>query len=182
MKRSLLFSGLLAVGLLATSSAFAGTATSSFTASVTVDSACEVTATPVDFGSVGMFEGPADNIAGAYALSTQSQLTLNCTDTLPLVIAMSEYGNPNADQGVLNMYGAVNTSSKLTYRLFQDSAYAMPWGSNGDTTMALTAVVGTQTLPIYSEVLASDNHSDGSPNSVVMADSYSGSATITVNW
>jgi len=177
MKRTVLFS-LIAAGLLATGSAFAGTATTSFTANVNIAQSCSVSAQPIDFGSNGILADTANGVPGADNIQVQGGVNLYCTAAMPVTIQVQGGGNGGTSEAVWKMVGATNGGT-LGYRIYQDAAYTTPFKLAGDQ-LTVSAVVGTQFVPLYGEILGSDNSYVGSLP--VQPDSYSDTATVTVTY
>ncbi|TAL89144.1 MAG: hypothetical protein EPN69_14890 [Rhodanobacter sp.] len=180
-----LLAGALLIGLAGT--ATAGTTSTTFNAGVTINQACEVAGTPVDFGSIGILADAANGVPGADNLQVTSTLSLNCTDTVPITVSVAGVSHYNVGftAGTNGIYGMVNSTdstSLLKYRVTQDSAGTIPWGDVTDNAaLAMTATVGTSTVPMYFSILGSDN-SSAPFNNPVKVGSYSDTATVTVAW
>jgi len=172
-----LLSGALLLAL-TTGSAMAGSAATAFTAGVTVDQACEVSGTPMAFGSMGMLADAAHAISGADNIQAQSTVTLNCTGTMPITVSI----HGNGASGKYTMKTPSNYA--LHYRIYQDAAYTTLWGNVADNAaLAMNATVGTQTVTAYGEILGSDNSSgSGSVALPVVPGSYSDTVTVTAAW
>ena len=186
MKKSKLIPSLLAGALLIglAGTATAGTTSATFTAGVTINQACEVAGTPVDFGSIGILADAANGVPGADNLQVTSTITLNCTDTVPITISIIG----NAQQRISEVAGTnvmVDSSvgGRLKYRVTQDAAGTIPWGDVPDNAaLAMTAAVGTSTVPAYFSILGSDNSQGAGNPTPVRSGSYSDTATVTVAW
>lgn len=175
-----LLAGALLIGLAGT--ATAGTTSTTFNAGVTINQACEVAGTPVDFGSIGILADAANNVPGADNLQVTSTLSLNCTDTVPITVSVAGAGGPGKDGQNGKFYMTDGGTNSLIYRVTQDAAGLTPWYTvSGNAALAMTATVGTSTVPMYFSILGADN-SGGAGNTPVKAGSYSDTATVTVAW
>jgi spore coat protein U-like protein len=173
-----LLAGALLLGL--TGSAVAGSASTSLTAGVTVAQACQISATPMSFGSVGLFSDATHGISGADHVPAQNALTLYCTAAEPITIAIS--GSNGGNPGVHIMTGTGSNTDQVLYRIFQDSANTQPW--DGSThALTVTAIVGTNIVPVYGEILGSDQpYAQGHALGPAHPDSYTDTLTATVTY
>ena len=182
MKKSKLIPSLLAGALLLglTGAATAGTASAAFTAGVTVNTACQVSGTPVNFGSIGILADAGNNIAGADNLQVTSTLTFNCTAAAPITVSVSGLALTTPVAGRFRMFDAI--SDVLQYRISQDAAGTKPWDTSSPNTLAMTATVGTATVPMYFTIKGADNAGPAGVAVPVRVGNYAGTATVTVTF
>ncbi|GAA0850284.1 Csu type fimbrial protein [Cupriavidus pauculus] len=115
-----------------------------FTASANVISDCNISATPLDFGAVGLLAGNHD---------ATSTLTVQCTQGAPYSIALNAGVGSGATVAARRMTRSGGTQM-VAYQLFSDANRTQPWG---DGTQGTTAVSGTgngvaRTITVYGRV------------------------------
>jgi spore coat protein U-like protein len=111
----------LSVGMVITSGglAMAGTATATLPVSMVVAEACTVSATAVDFGTVG----------AAPALAT-GQITVTCQSGVPYTVALNQGAHHQPSIGrTASLTGG--TGQYLVYELYSDAARTRIWGDFG---------------------------------------------------
>lgn len=155
----------LAIALAALSgSAMAGSATTTFQVTATVNASCAIAATNVNFGSVT----PAAN---GDATATGS-ITATCTKTTPYTLAI------NAGSGTIanrTMAGADSANTdKLAYNLYTGSDHTTVWGETiGADTVGLNGNGAAQVSTIYGKLPL---------NQYIRPDSYTDNLTVTINY
>jgi spore coat protein U-like protein len=138
------------------------TASTSFSATATVLSSCNVNATSVNFGSSGILSGPAD---------AQGSLSIQCSPSLPYTISLSG-GNSNATDPTQRKMSF--SSANVTYGLYRDAARTLPWGSTiGTNTTSGTGTGVTQAQTVYGRVAAQTTPTPGT---------YTDSVVVTVGY
>jgi spore coat protein U-like protein len=138
------------------------TATTSFSATATVVSTCNVSATSVSFGSQGVLNSNKD---------AQGTLSIQCSASLPYTVSLDggTSGATDPTQRKMSFSGA-----NVTYGLYQDSARTLPWGSTvGTNTLSATGSGVTQAQPVYGRIAAQTTPKPGS---------YSDSVVVTVGY
>lgn len=138
------------------------TASTSFSATATVLSSCNVNATSVNFGSSGILSGNTD---------AQGTLSIQCSPSLPYTVSLNggNSGATNPTQRQMSFSGA-----NVTYGLYRDSARTLPWGSTvGTDTASGTGTGVTQTQTAYGRVTAQTTPKPGS---------YTDSVVVTVGY
>jgi spore coat protein U-like protein len=138
------------------------TASTSFSATATVLSSCNVNATSVNFGSSGILSGNTD---------AQGTLSIQCSPSLPYTISLNggSSGATDPTQRKMSFSGA-----NVTYGLYRDSARTLPWGSTvGTDTTSGTGTGVTQTQTAYGRVAAQTTPKPGS---------YTDSVVVTVGY
>jgi spore coat protein U-like protein len=128
------------------------TATYSFTGtlSATVNAACNISASPLEFGSTGSFI--TSNI------DATATITARCTNTTPYSIGVNDGTNASGSQNRMRL-GA--TANYVDYELYTDSARLNAWAattlSTSCTSGANSCVLGTgtgsdQSISVYGRV------------------------------
>ena len=144
-KRLSLVLGAVAGVALASSAASAQTTTTvgNFNVLLTVDAYCEVTnPTDLDFGT-------APNLINAN-IDAQSALDVQCTDTTPYDIGLTDGAN-SVVAGVRRMTDG--SSHYVTYELHRDNTYATPWGTTvGTDTKSGLGTGSVVTLDVFGRV------------------------------
>ncbi len=138
------------------------TASTSFSATATVLSTCNVSATSVNFGSIGILSGNTD---------AQATLSIQCSPSLPYTIGLDggTTGATDPTQRKMSLSGA-----NVTYGLYRDTARALPWGNTvGTNTTSGTGTGVTQAQTVYGRIAAQTTPKPGS---------YSDSVVVTVGY
>ena len=138
------------------------TASTSFSATATVVSSCNVSATSVNFGSAGILSGNTD---------AQGTLSIQCSSSLPYTVSLNggNSGATDPTQRKMSFSGA-----NVTYGLYQDSARTLPWGSTiGTNTTSSTGTGVTQIQTVYGRIAAQTTPKPGS---------YTDSVVVTVGY
>lgn len=163
-KPSLAVTALICAGLGAAPRAAApSTVTTTFTVSTDVVTACNVSATPLSFGSY---------IATTVSNST-SIITVACSNTVPYNVGLDAGTFSGATVTTRAMTGPAGATG-LHYNLFQDSARSVNWGNTvGTDTVAGTGNGSGQTLTVYGQVPAGQGNRPGA---------YSDTITVTVTY
>ncbi len=138
------------------------TASTSFSATATVLSSCNVNATSVNFGSSGILSGTTD---------AQGTLSIQCSPSLPYTISLNG-GNSGATDPTQRKMSF--SSANVTYGLYRDAARTLPWGSTiGTNTTSGTGTGVTQAQTVYGRVAAQTTPAPGS---------YTDSVVVTVGY
>lgn len=138
------------------------TASTSFSATATVLSTCNVGATTVNFGSQGVLASNKD---------AQGTLSIQCSPSLPYTVSLSggSSGATDPTQRKMSFSGA-----NVTYGLYRDAAYALPWGSTvGTNTTSGTGTGATQTQTVYGRIASQTTPKPGT---------YTDSVVVTVGY
>jgi spore coat protein U-like protein len=138
------------------------TTSTSFSATATVLSSCNIGATTVNFGSAGILSTNTD---------AQGTLSIQCSPSLPYTISLSggNSGATDPTQRKMSFSGA-----NLTYGLYQDAARTLPWGSTiGTNTTSGTGTGVTQTQTVYGRVAGQTTPAPGT---------YTDSVIVTVGY
>lgn len=138
------------------------TASTSFSVTATVVSACNVSATSVNFGSTGLLASNSD---------AQGTLSIQCSPSLPYTVSLDggTSGATDPTQRKMSLSGA-----KVTYGLYRDAARTLGWGSTiGTNTTSGTGTGNTQTQTVYGRIAAQTTPTPGS---------YTDSVVVTVGY
>jgi len=138
------------------------TSSTSFSATATVLSSCNVGATNLSFGSTGILSANAD---------AQATLSIQCSPSLPYSISLDggTSGATDPTQRKMSFTGA-----NVTYGLYQDAARTLGWGSTvGTNTTSGTGSGVTQTQTVYGRVPSQTTPKPGT---------YTDSVVVTVGY
>ncbi|MGO4703468.1 Csu type fimbrial protein [Dyella sp. 2RAB6] len=141
-----------------------GTATATFTVSLTLQANCTITANPLAFGSTGVLTA---------AINQQTTVAVTCTNTTPYNVGMDAGGVAGSTVGTRLMSGiTVGNTGTVNFQLYQDSGHSTVWGNTqGTDTASGTGTGSAQSINVYGQV-----PSQPTPR----ADSYQSTVTATV--
>ena len=126
------------------------TATTTFSVTATIASACTVSATNLAFGAY----------SGALVKST-STISVNCTNLAPYNVGLNAGVATGATVTNRSMTGPAK--ALLHYQLFSNSGYTTNWGNTvGTDTLAGTGNGTTQPLTVYGQIPAQQLATPGS--------------------
>jgi spore coat protein U-like protein len=136
--------------------------TTAFTVTAIILASCGVTATPLNFGTVGVLSANID---------VATNLAVTCTFLTPYTVGLSAGNAPGATTSTRAMtLGA----AEVFYSLYQDSARMTNWGSNiGVDTISGIGTGAAQTLPVYGRV---------PPQTTPTVGTYSDTVVVTVTY
>lgn len=136
-----------------------------FTATATVINDCNISAAPLDFGTVGLLTANVD---------ASSTLTVQCTASAPYSIALNAgIGNgANVSTRRMTRSGGQQT---VNYQLFSDANRTVPWGdgTGGTSTVGGTGTGTAQTIRVYGRV---------PPQTTPLAGAYVDTVTATITY
>ena len=136
--------------------------TAPFTVTATVVSACTVTATTLDFGSVGVLLGNVDST---------NDVSVTCSATVPYTVALNGGLSGASDPTQRKMSKAADT---VTYGLYRDAMRTQPWGSTtGVNTASGTGSGFAQSFTVYGRV---------SPQATPGPGTYTDTIVVTVTY
>ncbi|MGI9387260.1 MAG: Csu type fimbrial protein, partial [Methyloligellaceae bacterium] len=102
------------LGMLAATSAYAATATTTFNVTANIAASCTIAATDLNFGAYDPF--------AAGPLNATSTVTVTCTNLTPYDVGLDGGGGTVAARRMLN--GA----SPLNYQLYSEGTFTTIWG------------------------------------------------------
>ena len=166
-----LLTALLTTGALlgVAGSASAGTATSNFTVTATVNTNCKVSAAPLTFTYV----------PGGGAVTNNTTVTVNCTKNTPFDTALT--AGATAGSTVALRLLSDTSGNKLQYNLYSSATFITPWGATVGTD-TLHGIGGGMGVPqaviqtVYGQVV------DGTTNQGLPPGTYTDTITVNVTY
>jgi spore coat protein U-like protein len=117
------------------------TASTSSSATATVVSSCNVSATNINFGSIGLLTSNKD---------ATGTVTIQCNSTLPYTVSLNGGISGATDPTQRKM---AFSSTNIIYGLYRDSARSLPWGATvGTNTASGTGTGASQNLTVYGRI------------------------------
>lgn len=144
--RTLLFAASVAVAtMLAPIAAQAGTSTSQFKVTLTVQAECKLTsASDIAFGTTGVIQS---------ALTSTGTIGVQCTNTTPYNIGLNAGAGAGATVTTRRM--SASTGATIDYALYRDSGLTQVWGDTvNSNTLSGTGSGAVQTHTVYGRVPA----------------------------
>lgn len=136
----------------------AGSTFTGFSALATVIKNCQIAATNVSFGTVGLL---TSNKTATGTVSAQ------CNNAVPYTLSLNG-GLTNAGNPTLRKMA--NGAQQVTYGLYQDAAHLNPWGSTvGTNTVAGTGSGVTQNYTVYGLVAPQSTGTPGNYSDTIIA-------------
>ena len=127
-------------------SADAGTATATFQVTATINPACTIQATPLNFGTYAEAQ-----------VEGQSTITVTCTNTTGWEVGLNEGSSAGATVGNRRMTGP--GPSSLNYELFTDASRTIIWGDHpalpGQNTVSGVGTGSAQAVTVFGRIPAS---------------------------
>ncbi len=115
-------------------------ASSTDTWTAKISAKCNLAATDINFGSVGLLTANVDSTG---------TLNVQCTNTTPYTISINGGLSSATDPKLRKM---TLSSNSVTYGIYSDSARTTAWGSLAGATISGTGTGFTQTLNMYGRV------------------------------
>ena len=164
LKRSLSIAALICAAVASTpKAANPATVTTAFVVSTDVVTTCNVSATPLSFGSY----------TSAAISSATSTVSVTCSNTVPYNVGLNAGASSGATVTSRAMTGPAG-ALPLHYDLFQDSAHTKNWGDTvGTDTIAGTGNGTGQSLTVYGQIPAGQGNRPGA---------YTDTITVTVTY
>ncbi|AYY55954.1 spore coat protein U [Burkholderia multivorans] len=125
-----------------------GTATATFTVTLTLQPNCTIAANPLNFGTNGVL---------ATAINQQTTLNVTCTNTTPYNVGLDAGTVTGSSVASRLMAGTStgNTTTTVAFQLYQDAGRTTIWGNTqGTNTVAGTGTGAAQSLTVYGQVPA----------------------------
>ena len=117
------------------------TASASSSATATVVSSCNVSATNINFGSIGLLTANTD---------AQGTLAIQCNSTLPYAVSLDGGLSAATDPTQRKMSSA---GVNVIYGLYRDAARSLPWGNSaGVNTASGTGTGLSQNQTVYGRI------------------------------
>jgi spore coat protein U-like protein len=148
---------------LQTATAFASSATTTFTSHVTIAATCTInSASTLNFGSTGLLAANVDQ---------NSTIQIQCTDTTPYNIGLDAGTGSGATVAARKMSTGGNT---VNYTLYSDPTHVAVWGNTVSTdTVAAVGDGSAQSFTVYGRVPAQPTPAPGT---------YTDTVTLTVTY
>ncbi len=155
---------LIGLGVALCGNASAATATADMSVSATVVASCSVSAGALAFGS---YSGSA--------VTSSAALSVTCTNDAPYTIALGAGSGTDATTSARLLTNASDSTSTLSYGLYQDSSYATTWGdTTGTDTLAGTGTGAAQAITVYGKIAANQL--------TASTGTYADTVVVTVNY
>ncbi len=147
-----------ALALLAATPVSAGTSTSQFRVTLTIQAECKVTAAnDIAFGTTGVIQS---------TISADGSIGAQCTNSTPYNIGLNAGAGAGATVSVRKM--SATAGATVNYMLYRDAAATQIWGDVISTnTMAATGNGGVQTFTVYGRVPAQTTPAAGNYSDTV---------------
>jgi spore coat protein U-like protein len=123
-----------------------GTATATFTVSLTLQANCSISANPLNFGTNGVL---------GTAINQQTTVSVTCTNTTPYNVGLDagSVTGSSVTNRLLAGTATGNTTTTVGFQLFQDAGRTVIWGNTqGTNTVAGTGSGSAQPLTVYGQV------------------------------
>lgn len=120
-------------------STLTGTATASFTVTATVTPQCTLTTSNINFGNVGALSNP---------VTASGTVTVRCTSNAGYTISM-DGGNAKSDDPTKRWMGGTTPQTGVSYGLYQNSQYSLPWGNTPGLTKLDIGSGSNQTFTVF---------------------------------
>jgi spore coat protein U-like protein len=123
-----------------------GTATATFTVSLTLQANCTTSANPLNFGTNGVLNS---------AINQQTSVGVTCTNTTPYNVGLDagSVSGSSVTNRLLAGTASGNTSTTVQFQLYQDSGHTTAWGnSQGTNTVGGTGTGSMQSISVYGQI------------------------------
>ncbi len=165
MMRKSIILAIASMLVLTATSAFSGTATSNMSVSATVSANCTITAGALAFGAYDPIVANAST-----PLPGTATLTVACTSGSPATVTLDQGLNPaGGSTNAAPLRQMATGGNFLSYSLFQDNAYSVPWGNTAGTGAAYTGTGASGSITVYGQVAAGQNVPAGTYQDTVVA-------------
>ena len=145
-------------------STLTGTATASFAVTATVTPQCTLTTTNINFGTVGALSNP---------VTASGTVTVRCTSNAGYTISM-DGGISKSTDPTQRWMGGTTPQTGVSYGLYQNSQYSLPWGNTPGLTKADIGSGSDKIFTVYGRT----NPSTITPP----ADTYNDTVIVTVTY
>ena len=144
----------------------AGSATSVFRVTATLDPTCTIQTTPMNFGHYNSLTTHA-----SAPLDINGTVTITCSKGMATTIALDRGDNAAQARGTTRAMKLVSAEEYLNYELYQDVVRTTLWGSTGETIFVPAVAPDTQprTFFIYGRIPPAQNVASGEYLDTVIA-------------
>jgi spore coat protein U-like protein len=155
----------IAAAVLANTPAAATTATNTFTVQAVINSACNVSAATLNFGTYSPTAGSA--------LTGTSVVSVYCTSGTPYTTSL----NVGTGGGAFTTRTLANGGNTLNYNLYRDAAYSQVWGDGSGATFTVagtgSGLLTANTVTVYGQIPVAQDKPVGT---------YTSTITVTVTY
>jgi spore coat protein U-like protein len=130
--------------------AMAGSTTTTLGVSLTINTACTVSAAPIAFS--------AQSVLSA-AVSQTGSVVVTCSNTSPYTVQLDQGAGASAT--VANRLMTGPGSATVAYGLYQDAARTVNWGNAAGSWVAGTGAGNAQVLTVYGRILVQTTPAPG---------------------
>jgi spore coat protein U-like protein len=135
---------LLSWGMVATPhQAMAGSSTTTLGVSLTINTACTVSAAPIAFSAQSVLSAPVNQTGS---------VVVTCSNTSPYTVQLDQ--GVGASATVTNRLMTGPASGTVAYGLYQDAARTVNWGNTAGSWVSGTGAGRAQTLTVYGRIVA----------------------------
>lgn len=133
----------------------------SFTATASLDGTCNITASPVNFGTTASL---------ATAQSSSGSLSVTCSPTMPYSIALNAGTTTGNTIAARRMSLNGSGPGIVSYQLYQDSGFSTLWGDGtSGATYPGTGTGTVQSIPVHGRVPVQATPAAGTYNDTITA-------------
>ena len=151
--------------VLASSQAFAGTATSNMSVTATVSANCTISAGSLAFGT---YDPVVTN--ATTALNGTATLSVTCTNGAASTLTLGQGSNANTGSTDTAPLRRLKSGTNfLSYSVYQDSGRTTTWGNTAGTGVSYTGTGTTGSVTVFGAVAAGQNVPGGSYTDTVVA-------------
>jgi len=140
-----------------------GTATATFTVSLTLQANCSITANPLSFGTTGVLSS---------AINQQTTVAVTCTNTTPYNVGLNAGSGTGSTITSRLMSGTGANTSTVAYTLKQTSGGANWGNTQGTDTVSGTGTGSSQSLTVYGNIPAQATPQPDAYKSTITATVY----------
>ncbi len=146
--------------------ATAGSASSTFRVTATLDPTCTIQTTPVDFGHYNPL-----TVNATQPLDVNATVTIACSKGMATTIALDRGLYGDRGQGTTRAMKHVSADEYLSYELYQDVIRATLWGTAGGNIFVPPIAVDTKprTFLIYGRIFPSQDVAVGEYGDTIVA-------------
>lgn len=144
----------------------AGSASSTFRVTATLDPTCTIQTTPVDFGHYNPL-----TVNATQPLDVNATVTIACSKGMATTIALDRGLHGDRAEGTTRAMKHVSADEYLSYELYQDVIRATLWGTAGGNIFVPPIAVDTKprTFLIYGRIFPSQNSAIGEYGDTIVA-------------
>jgi spore coat protein U-like protein len=143
MKRMMILAGVLSVAAMVAPANATTTKTATFLVSLTINSDCSISTSPLAFGSSGVL---------AAAINQSTSLTVTCSNTTPYSLGL-DAGSVSGSTVATRLLS--NGTATVNFQLYSDTNHSVLWGNTvGVNTVSGVGNGSAQSVTVYGQVAA----------------------------